>query len=155
MGSGGIAPPFLTLPLDGDECSVSRPGHFALAQNSQYPLDRRLGGPQSRSWRCGKEKPLAPAGNRTPSRPAYSPSLCRITLDELSRKYIQVVRDTHKHVYKKICSVWLIYFTELEPTGSCVNMLFLTGSLSVCFVFPRPLSCAVSVACGSSGVLLL
>jgi hypothetical protein len=28
MGSGGIAPPSLTLALDGGEWSASRPGHF-------------------------------------------------------------------------------------------------------------------------------
>jgi hypothetical protein len=27
-GSGGIAPPFLTLALDGGEQSASQPGHF-------------------------------------------------------------------------------------------------------------------------------
>jgi hypothetical protein len=31
----------------------------------RYPLDRRLGGPQSRSGRCGEEKNLALHGNRT------------------------------------------------------------------------------------------
>jgi hypothetical protein len=30
-------------------------------------LDRRLGGPQSRSGRCGEENNLAPAGIRTPA----------------------------------------------------------------------------------------
>jgi hypothetical protein len=30
-----------------------------------YPLDRGLGGPQSRSGCCGEEKNLVPAGNRT------------------------------------------------------------------------------------------
>jgi hypothetical protein len=32
-----------------------------------YSLDRRLGGPQNRSGRCGEEKHLAPAGNPTPA----------------------------------------------------------------------------------------
>jgi hypothetical protein len=32
----------------------------------RYPLDRMLGGPQSRSGRCGEEKNLAPAGTRIP-----------------------------------------------------------------------------------------
>jgi hypothetical protein len=31
-----------------------------------FPLDRRLGGPQSLSGRCGKEKNFASVGNRTP-----------------------------------------------------------------------------------------
>jgi hypothetical protein len=41
----------------------------ALFQRKQtpYPLDRRLGGPQSRSRRYGEEKKLALARNRTPA----------------------------------------------------------------------------------------
>jgi hypothetical protein len=34
----------------------------------QYPLDRRLVVPQSRSGRCEEENNLAPAGNLTPDR---------------------------------------------------------------------------------------
>jgi hypothetical protein len=34
---------------------------------SRYPLDRRMGGPQSRSGRCGDENNLSPAGNQTPA----------------------------------------------------------------------------------------
>jgi hypothetical protein len=30
------------------------------------PLDKRLGGPQTRYGRCGEEKNLEPAGNQTP-----------------------------------------------------------------------------------------
>jgi hypothetical protein len=48
-GSGG------TSALGGGEWSASRPGRFP-----RYPLDRRLGGPQSRSGRCGEEKNLLP-----------------------------------------------------------------------------------------------
>jgi hypothetical protein len=33
----------------------------------RYPLDMRLGGPQSRSGRYGGNKNLAPAGNPTPA----------------------------------------------------------------------------------------
>jgi hypothetical protein len=36
------------------------------AQSSWYPLDRRLGGPQSRSGRGGKRKIPTPTGTRTP-----------------------------------------------------------------------------------------
>jgi hypothetical protein len=39
---------------------------YRRGNSSPYPLDRRLGGPQSRSGRCGEEKDLATAGNRTP-----------------------------------------------------------------------------------------
>jgi hypothetical protein len=36
-------------------------------KSPRYPLDRRLGGPQNRSGRCGEEKRLAHAGNPTPA----------------------------------------------------------------------------------------
>jgi hypothetical protein len=45
--SGGIAPRILTSALHGDEWLASRPGRFS----SLHPLNRRLGGPQSRSGR--------------------------------------------------------------------------------------------------------
>jgi hypothetical protein len=63
--SGGIAPSCLTSSLDGTESSASRPCHFTPGQREPwYKLDRRPGGPQSRSGRCGEEKTLASTGNR-------------------------------------------------------------------------------------------
>jgi hypothetical protein len=51
----------LTSALDVGELSVSCPGHFTLQGKSPwYPLDRRLGGPQSRSGRGGEEKNSQP-----------------------------------------------------------------------------------------------
>jgi hypothetical protein len=47
----------LTSALDGGEWSASRPGRFTpQGKITSYPLDRRVGGPQSRSGRGGKEK---------------------------------------------------------------------------------------------------
>jgi len=43
---------FLTSALRGGEWSASRLGRLTL----RYSLDRRLGGPQSCSGHCGKEK---------------------------------------------------------------------------------------------------
>jgi hypothetical protein len=67
--SGGKAPPFLTSALDGGEWSASGPGHFTPGETPQVPtgLDRRVGGPQSRSGAMEKRKFLAPTGNRTPA----------------------------------------------------------------------------------------
>jgi hypothetical protein len=46
-GCGGIAPTFLTLILDGGEWSDLHPTHFTpQGMGLQYPLDRRLSGPQ-------------------------------------------------------------------------------------------------------------
>jgi hypothetical protein len=67
MGSEGIAPSFLILALDVGDWSTSRslrfiPGDIA----SRQPLDKRLGGSQSRSGHCGEEKKsISPARNRT------------------------------------------------------------------------------------------
>jgi hypothetical protein len=45
----------LTSALDGSEWSASSPGRFTPTEPPRYPLDRRLGGPQSRSGRGGEE----------------------------------------------------------------------------------------------------
>jgi hypothetical protein len=68
MGSGGIAPPFLTSELDGDELSASRPGCFT-------PGERASGTHWIEGWvgpRVGLDtvkeiKPLVPARNRIPA----------------------------------------------------------------------------------------
>jgi hypothetical protein len=50
---------FLTSALDGGEWSVSLNGHFfPLGKSPRYPLDRRLGGHQSRSGRGSNYRPL-------------------------------------------------------------------------------------------------
>jgi hypothetical protein len=51
---------FLTSALDGGEWSASRPGRFTPRESPWCPLDRRLGGPQSRSGRGGEEKNSQP-----------------------------------------------------------------------------------------------
>jgi len=59
---------FLTLAPDGSQWSASCPGLFiSQGKRPRQPLDRGLGGPQSRTG-CGGEKKKVPnrAGNRTP-----------------------------------------------------------------------------------------
>jgi hypothetical protein len=61
FGICGMAPRILTSTLDGGEWSASRPGRFTpreIAPN--YPLDRRPGGPQSRSGRGSEDKNSQP-----------------------------------------------------------------------------------------------
>jgi hypothetical protein len=41
--------PFLTSALDVGDWTTSRPGRFTLKKEPQCPLNKRLGGPQSRS----------------------------------------------------------------------------------------------------------
>jgi len=61
-------------------------GHITLVKEPEYPLNRMLGGPQSRSGPSGekkKKKHLVPARDSTPHLPASSlvtilTTLCRI-----------------------------------------------------------------------------
>jgi hypothetical protein len=54
----------------------------AALPGTWYPLDRRLGGPQSRSGRGGEEKNSQPPPGiepQNPDRPARSPALHRLS----------------------------------------------------------------------------
>jgi hypothetical protein len=56
-GSGGTASLFLTSALDGGESGqLHVPTALSQGKSPRYPLDRKLGGLQSRSGRCGVEK---------------------------------------------------------------------------------------------------
>jgi hypothetical protein len=70
-GSEDIAPPFLISALNDDDWSASRPGRFTPDGKPRFPLYRRLGGPQSRSGRCGVENYLLPLPGIEPW--TYSP----------------------------------------------------------------------------------
>jgi hypothetical protein len=57
---------FFTSALAGGKCSASRSGLFTpRGKGTRYPLDRRLGGPQSRSGRYGEMKILDVLGKAT------------------------------------------------------------------------------------------
>jgi hypothetical protein len=56
-GSGGITPRILDLGTRWRSVvSFTHRPLYPQGKNAWYPLDRRLGGPQSRSGRCGEEK---------------------------------------------------------------------------------------------------
>jgi hypothetical protein len=61
---------------------VSRQLHAPAAlppgKGPRYPLDRRLGGPQSRSGRFGEQKIIDPTGTRTPTPRSSSPYIVAI-----------------------------------------------------------------------------
>jgi hypothetical protein len=46
---------------------------YCRRKSPRHPLDRRLGGPQSRSGRFWEEKILYPTGTRTPTPQSFSP----------------------------------------------------------------------------------
>jgi len=68
--------PFMTTELEGGEGSVPRPGHSLPPGKTQYPLYRRLGGPQGWSGQVRKISP--PTRIRSPDRPAHSQSLYQL-----------------------------------------------------------------------------
>ena len=65
-GSRGIAPLILNSAPDRDEWSTSRTSRFNSGKEPRYPLNGRLGGPQSRSGRFfwGGRNVLPPSGFR-------------------------------------------------------------------------------------------
>jgi hypothetical protein len=64
--SGGTAPRILTSVLDGYG-QLHVPAGLPQRNSPWYPLDRRLGGPESLSGRVGEEKKFqAHAGTRSP-----------------------------------------------------------------------------------------
>jgi hypothetical protein len=87
----------------------------------QYPLDRRLGGPQSWSGRHGEVKILAPTGTQTPTsgHPACSQSLYqphypgKCTLTKLWDKYYNIFKQKMQKnnsarttFFLAICASW-------------------------------------------------
>jgi hypothetical protein len=58
------------------------PAALLPGKSPWYPVDRRLGGPQSRSGRGGEEKNSKPPPGiepKNPDRPAHSPELYRLS----------------------------------------------------------------------------
>jgi hypothetical protein len=69
-----------TSAPEGGEWSASRLGRFNPRERAPwYPLDRRLGGPQSRSGRGGEEKNSQPRRESNPRTPIVQPVAQRHT----------------------------------------------------------------------------
>jgi hypothetical protein len=87
MGSGGIAAPLLTSALDAGEWSAPRPG-TARQTAHRYPLDRRLGAPQSQFWTLWRrEKSLAGSRYVLP-RPVQPVASCYTDLALVARSAV-------------------------------------------------------------------
>jgi hypothetical protein len=65
-GSGRIDPHFLELGTSWSG-QLHTPAALPPRKEPQYPMDRRFGGPQSRSGRHGDVTILAPTWTRTPA----------------------------------------------------------------------------------------
>jgi hypothetical protein len=78
-GSGCIDPHFLDLGTSWRwVVSLTPQPLYPRGKSPRYPLDRRLGGPQSQSGKFEEEKILDPTGTRTPS-PVVQPIASRYT----------------------------------------------------------------------------
>jgi hypothetical protein len=91
-GSGGIAPLILNFGTRRRRVVsfTPRPRH-PEGMNPRYRLDRRLGGPQSRSGRRGKEKQSLPLRESNPSRPTCSQALERLSFT-ISCQYLTLFK---------------------------------------------------------------
>jgi hypothetical protein len=85
----------MTMALEGGEGSARRPSRSLPPGKIQYPLYRRLDGPQGRSGQVQKISP--PTGIQSPDRPACSQSLywlCYLTnisrVHDIKLLYIQL-----------------------------------------------------------------
>jgi hypothetical protein len=68
MGSGGIASSFLTLALDGSECSASRPGRFTPVERSPVPIGQEARWFPELVWALWNgEETVGRDGTRTPT----------------------------------------------------------------------------------------
>jgi hypothetical protein len=92
----------LTSALDGSEWLAVHPGRFTpQGKSSRYPLDRRLGGPQSRSGCCGEEKNSQPLLGLEPLiiQPVaqrYTPELSRlIGIYDVNKKKVLFGKSYH------------------------------------------------------------
>jgi hypothetical protein len=97
------------LAQDGGEWSASCPSHFIpWVKSPQYPLDRRLGGPQS--WfGHGKRKIKAPK--------AMAADSLSVTLNETGIPYTLKYKQQNStsHTLSKLLNVsgvWLIHFCK-------------------------------------------
>jgi hypothetical protein len=76
---------FLTSALVGGVVSFTPLPLIPRGKSPRYSLERRLGGPQSRSGLRGEEKNLEPTGTRTPTRYTH----CAIPApDTFYRKFV-------------------------------------------------------------------
>jgi hypothetical protein len=116
----------LTSALVGREWSASHPGHIIPGESLRYPLDRRLGEPQSGSRRRGEGKNLASAIinfnfggvlTRIYNLSLYSTILVKLMMDQLAKK-IPIRYATRRSItvftiaHKRTCSERDLPFVE-------------------------------------------
>jgi hypothetical protein len=100
---------------------------YPQGKSPWYPLDRRLGGPQSRSGRGGEEKnSQPPPGIENPERPARSPTLYRLSYQG-SNGYPELLLRGQSSRFVRLTTLLhlvprLIMRGALPPFPQCVLM---------------------------------
>jgi hypothetical protein len=97
---------FLISAVRGDEWSASRPGRFTLGDSLRCPLDRRMGGPESRSVRGCEEKKVHPYWESNPGR--------RV------RSIITVASELPRTEFMKYTFIFFFFDTHLKFGGDLV-----------------------------------
>jgi hypothetical protein len=103
------------------------PAALPPGKSPWYPLDRSLGGPQSRSGRGGFRKIPSTRWESNPDRPARSPALYRLSYhDSLQfvQKYILKVTDvSNKMILKMNQNQNVSEKNSIRPRNRCVLIL--------------------------------
>jgi hypothetical protein len=94
---------------------------YPRGKSPRYPLDRRLGGSQSRSGRYGEVKILDPTGARTRPlcRPAHRQSQYRVRYSRSSHYYVNH-QVTGYLVFVSVCTEWVMVYPKIDNPASCV-----------------------------------
>jgi hypothetical protein len=113
----------LTSALDGGEWSPLHPGRFTPQGKSPwYPLDRRLGGPQSRSGRRGEEKIPSPRRESNPMTPIFQPVAHRLWFT-VSVIIFSIPMRYYTFVSKMVCGSYLWFVVRPHWSLCCVLVL--------------------------------
>jgi hypothetical protein len=114
---------FLKSALTGDEWSASRPSRFNPGgKSTQYLLDRRLGGTQSRSGRHG-EKPFYSTGTGTPTHSIVQPVASRYTDYAIPAPYkLLILFLTYKYTNQYPYHIFI--FLVILSTQACIDWCF-------------------------------
>jgi hypothetical protein len=91
---------------------------YRQGKSPWYPLDRRLGGPQSRSGHNGEEKnSQPPAGNPTPGHPIVQPKECKVAVSAVC--YLLLLKGEWKVVtWVPVTAAWHVLGLRMEETAS-------------------------------------
>jgi hypothetical protein len=106
--SGDIAPRILDLGIRRRRVvSFTDRLLYQHGKSPWYPLDKRLGGPHSRSGHGSEEKFPNPPGTWTPDRPARSQSLYRwvTRAPKFQKKVCKLIQSKFCKVKKKISNI--------------------------------------------------